>query len=65
MTHVSHVNAVNVNQDVSFLEILAARPVQYGLDLLAVSAVSDRESKSHSTFGNLHRQKFNFVVGAS
>ncbi len=65
MTHVSHVDAVNVNQDVAFLEILAARPVQYGLDLLAVGAVSDRESKSHSTFGNLHRQEFNLANRAS
>ena len=63
MTHVSHIDAVNVHQDVSFLQVLATRPVQDGLDLLAVSAVGDGEPETHSTFGNLHRQEFHFARG--
>ncbi len=63
MTHVSHIDAVNVYQDVSFLEVLAARPVQDGFHLLAVGAVGDREPETHSTFGNLHREEFHLVGG--
>lgn len=61
MTHVSHVDAVNVDQDVSLLEVFATRPVQDGLDLLSVGAVGDGETETHSTFGYLHRQEFNLV----
>lgn len=61
MTHVSHVDAVYVHQDVSFLEIFATRPVQDSLDLLAIGAVRDGETETHSTFGYLHRQEFHLV----
>lgn len=61
MTHVSHIDAVNVNQDVSFLEVLATRPVQYGLDLLAVGAVCNREAEAHRPFRYLNSQEFNLV----
>lgn len=63
MTHVSHIDSINVNEDIAFLEVFATWSIQDGLHLLAVGAIGDGEPETHSTFGNLHRKEFHLVVG--
>ena len=62
VTENPHVDAVDVDQNVALGQIFAARPVQDGLDFLAVRAVGDREPKAHGAFRDLHRQELDFAA---
>ena len=63
VTEHAHVNAVNVDEDVALLQVLAARPVQDGLHLLAVRAVGNREPETHGALRDLHRDVLDFGAG--
>lgn len=65
VSHDAHVDAVDVDENVTFLQILAARPVKNRLHLLAIGAVRDRETKAHGSFRDLHREEFHFSSSAA
>ena len=52
------VGFVDSQQDVAFVEILAARSIQDLLDFLAVDRIGDGEAESHVTLGNVDDDDF-------
>ena len=63
MSEDAHIDPVDVNEDVAFGQVLAARTIQDRLDFLAVGAVGDGEAEAHGALGDLHRHQLRLASG--